>query len=330
MLSRAIQTIHATCKPPPTKQLLSTRQHSLTSFAPLLLPLPNQPIAVLPLGHPWLSLITPTRARFVGFHPNAKIVPACTDSPDSLCTVTALQSISPDEMILAIPSDDTQLEPSIQIVGQFDGSCLREETLGGTGYIVYAIEGGQSRVIACRAVALPQCSDNIEAEIMACLYLVEEVSVLVEQLLASRGLTSKVVIQGDILPVIKYFQFAGRLRRLDMHQPLECIRTTVSLHLPYALFLYLPRVANGIADDLAGQASHFLLARYRSDPATFNRDSGPVSIQPSFPTALFQVGSFHIQCFEQPWMQPTLTLVERPTVKVPLSQPCFDTFLALF
>ena len=162
---------------------------------------------------------------------------------------------------------------------------------------------------------------------MACLYLVEEVSVLVEQLLASRGLTSKVVIQGDILPVIKYFQFAGRLRRLDMHQPLECIRTTVSLHLPYALFLYLPRVANGIADDLAGQASHFLLARYRSDPATFNRDSGPVSIQPSFPTALFQVGSFHIQYFEQPWMQPTLTLVERPTVKVPLSQPCFDTFL---
>jgi len=52
----------------------------------------------------------------------------------------------------------------------------------------------------------------------------------------------------------------------------------------------------------------------RSDPATFNRDSGPVSIRPSFPTALFQVGGFHIQCFEQPWMQPTLTLVERPII----------------
>ena len=87
---------------------------------------------------------------------------------------------------------------------------------------------------------------------MACLYLVEEVSVLVKQLLTSRRLTPKVVIQGDILPVIKYFQFGGRLRRLDMHQPLECIRTTVSLHLPYALFLYLLRVANSIADDLAG------------------------------------------------------------------------------
>ena len=144
----------------------------------------------------------------------------------------------------------THLEPSIQIIGQFDGSCLREETLGGAGYVVYAIESGRSRVIACRSVALPHCSDNIEAETMACLYLIEEVSVVVKQLLSSRGLTPKVVIQGDILPVIKYFQFAGRLRRL-MHQPLECIRTTVSLHLPFALFIYLPRVANGIADDLA-------------------------------------------------------------------------------
>ena len=101
---------------------------------------------------------------------------------------------------------------------------------------------------------------------MACLYLVEEVSVVVKQLLWSRGLTPKVVIQGDILPVIKYFQFAGRLRRLHMHQPLESIRVTVSLHLPGSLFVYLPRVANGIADNLAGQASQFLLARYRSDP----------------------------------------------------------------
>ena len=58
-------------------------------------------------------------------------------------------------MILATPPDDTHLEPSIQIVGQFDGSCLREETLGGAGYVIYAIESGRSRVIACRSVALP-------------------------------------------------------------------------------------------------------------------------------------------------------------------------------
>ena len=104
------------------------------------------------------------------------------------------------------------------------------------------------------------------------------------------------------------------LRRLDMHHPLESIRATVSLHLPCSLFIYLPRVANGIADDLAGQASQFLLARYRSDPSAFNRNAGPVSIKPSFPTGLFQVGGFHIQSFEQPWSQPVLTLVERPSI----------------
>ena len=123
-----------------------------------------------------------------------------------------------------------------------------------------------------------------------------------KQLLAERGISPKVVIQGDILPVIKYFQFAGRLRRVDMNQPLECIRTTVSRHLPHALFLYLPRVANSIADDLAGQASQFVLAQHRRDPANFNRDAGPVSIRPAFPATLFQAGGFHIQCLEQPWV----------------------------
>ena len=99
-----------------------------------------------------------------------------------------------------------------------------------------------------------------------------------------------------------------------MNQPLECIRTTVSRNLPHALFLYLPRVANSIADDLAGQASSFVLAQCRRDPLNFSRDSGPVSIRPAFPAALFQAGGFHIQSFEQPWARPVLALVERPFI----------------
>ena len=168
---------------------------------------PNHTIATLPVAHPWLRLITPSGTRAAGLCPNATITPAETTSNVPLCAVTATQSIGPNELILACPPDEEQSVPSIQIVGQFDGSCLREHTLGGAGYVVYAIERGQSRVIACRAVALPQCTDNIEAEILACLFLVEEVSVLVKQLFASRGITPTVVIQGDILPVIKHFQF---------------------------------------------------------------------------------------------------------------------------
>ena len=110
-----------------------------------------------------------------------------------------------------------------------------------------------------------------------------------------------------------------------MHQPLECIRTTVSRHLPHALFLYLPRVANSIADDLAGQASQFVLAQYRRDPANFNRDAGPVSIRPTFPAAIFQAGGFHIQCFEQPWVHPVLALVERPFIDISPYTPTTDS-----
>ena len=275
---------------------------------------PAQTIATLPLGHPWLRLIAPTKACSAGFRLNAAIQPVFPRSPASVCSVIALQHISPDEVIFADPCDHTQAPPSIQIVGQFDGSHQREELIGGAGYVIYAVEGGQSRVLACRAVALPQCSDNIEAEILACLYLVEEVSTLVKQLLIERGISPKVIIQGDILPVIKYFQFAGRLRRIDMNPYLECIRTTVSRHLPHAMFLYLPRVANGIADDLAGQASRFMLAKFNSDPINFVRNSGPVSIRPTFPISIFQAGGFHIQSFEQPWVQPVFTLVERPAI----------------
>ena len=39
---------------------------------------------------------------------------------------------------------------------------MHEDALGGAGYVIYVIEGGRSRVIACRSVALPHCSDNIQ------------------------------------------------------------------------------------------------------------------------------------------------------------------------
>ena len=84
----------------------------------------------------------------------------------------------------------------------------------------------------------------------------EEMSIVARRIAATEGSFPIVVIQGDILPVVKYFQFAGRLRRLDMTNPLEQIRVTVSLYIPHALFLYQSRVSNIVADNLAGQASN--------------------------------------------------------------------------
>lgn len=169
-----------------------------------------------------------------------------------LCDVIALKPIAINDVILVHPTEYASEPNSIQLVGQFDGSCHRSDKLGGAGYVTYLVRGGESRVMACRAVALPFCSDNVEAEILACLFLVQELCKTARHITATGVISPKVVIQGDILPVVKYFQFAGRLRRLDMTDPLEQIRALVSLDIPQALFLYQSRVANVVADNLAG------------------------------------------------------------------------------
>lgn len=88
----------------------------------------------------------------------------------------------------------------------------------------------------------------------------------------------------------------------------------MSRYFPRALFIYLPRVANCIADDLAGQASRFMLNKYRRDPKGFCRNTGPVSIKPHLPTPLLQAGGFQIQSCEHPWAPRALTLVEKPCI----------------
>ena len=86
-------------------------------------------------------------------------------------------------MILAHPTGLATGTNSVQIVGQFDRSCHRSDMIGGAGYVLYA---GESRVISCRAVALPLCLDNVEAEILACLFLVEELCEVARQITSGR------------------------------------------------------------------------------------------------------------------------------------------------
>ena len=274
---------------------------------------PGHEIATLPLGHPWLGLVCLPPMQTIGLVPNATIRAPESDIQDAPCLIVATTTISQGDMIIAHVAPEPN-RSAIQIVGQFDGSCFHDEQIGGAGYVIYAIEAGYTRVIACRAVCLPTCTDNIEAETIACQYLVDEVADLSQQLLQQRQITPHVIIQGDILPVIKYFQFAGRLRRIDLAHPLESLRTTISRFLPRALFIYLPRVANSIADDLAGQASRFLLAKCQRDGVATLKLTGPISIKPTLPIPLLQVGGFHIQSCEPPWAHRAITLVEKPHI----------------
>ena len=98
---------------------------------------------------------------------NARIVSQTSDTDHPSCTVSALRPIGANEMILAHRPRATAGAAATQLVG----SCHRIEQLGGAGYVLYTVSAGESRVLACRAVAFPNCSDNIEAEILACPFL---------------------------------------------------------------------------------------------------------------------------------------------------------------
>jgi hypothetical protein len=50
-----------------------------------------------------------------------------------------------------------------------------------------------------------------ESRVVSCLFLIEELCEVARPITSVEG-TPKIVIQGDILPVGTYFQFAGRLR----------------------------------------------------------------------------------------------------------------------
>ena len=86
---------------------------------------PQQIIATLPLGHPWLRLISPTSTQTAGLCSNAKLVPRPSDNHTLLCDVVARKPIGFDAMILAHPTGLATDTDSVQLVGQFDGSCHR-------------------------------------------------------------------------------------------------------------------------------------------------------------------------------------------------------------
>ena len=83
------------------------------------------------------------------------------------------------------------------------GCAFQSQKVGGAGYCIYLVCSESVQLLRQRAVGLHQCLDNIVAEVKACRYLVEEIVDVNEY--ASLNLTaSPIVVQGDILPVIKH------------------------------------------------------------------------------------------------------------------------------
>ena len=61
------------------------------------------------------------------------------------------------------------------ILGQFDGGCHSSLAIGGAGYCVYLVYPDAVKLIRWNSIALPNCSDNVVAEVSSCRFLVQEI-----------------------------------------------------------------------------------------------------------------------------------------------------------
>ena len=61
---------------------------------------PEQEIAVLPLGHPWLQLISPPPMRSTNLAPNATIQASELPTPNAPCRIVATTNINPGDIVI--------------------------------------------------------------------------------------------------------------------------------------------------------------------------------------------------------------------------------------
>ena len=148
-----------------------------------------------------------------------------------------------------------------KLLAQFDGSAHRECHIGGAGACLYLIASSGLQLIEWGSLALPRCSDNVEAET----YGAELALRLYEQYV--RKCSEFEVpplpldrIQGDIKPLITHLQFQSRFRRKDLIPIIDRFFKKRSRIAPLSMTEYRPREANFVSDYLAGQGSQKLLS----------------------------------------------------------------------
>ena len=136
---------------------------------------------------------------------------------------------------------------------QFDGSYKPNTKQGGAGIAAFLVAENDMQLVEWQAVAIAQCPDNIYAETIGCQYATA-LAAKWFTLLADDGPT-RVIIQGDILPLIQYLNYNARLRYPGIQHILLDIKRTALQQLPWHTYAYLPREGNMLADYLAGEGA---------------------------------------------------------------------------
>ena len=138
---------------------------------------------------------------------------------------------------------------------QFDGSAHKHTQTGGAGVSLLHVTSSSTSLVQWLSIPLLSCSDNVVAEAHACR---AAINLAFEYYVScmSRGIPiDSVVVQGDILPVINYLQYKGRIKKPAVVAILEQCQQLLAQAPCLFRLVYLPRECNRLADYFAGQAS---------------------------------------------------------------------------
>ena len=354
---------------PSLQRLLTYFDHLLTSQSPDVLP--QQPLRpfdypqctlklpsprLKPLSIPHMLLLTqPLRSS----PPKTRLSLLRLNTSDKLPKTGAVKistTICQDCQQLHIQLDSTQELQQNTVLSldlpsgcpvlliQFDGSCHSHSKAGGAGVAALQVTADDTFLTHWSSTAIPNCPDNIIAEAHAC----RDALSLAARLYAEYPHAfKKIIIQGDILPLINYMNYKGRIRRIEIAQIMEECQLLASQLSDLIQFEYLPRECNCLADYFAGFASAFLLSQPLDTTTSiiaplpysllhkhgFKVDHAEADIgltlneQPQFSwialTQYLRRNSQHVQAWHQyhaRFSQSHLTVHYRPTHSAPLGR----------
>ena len=247
-------------------------------------------LGTISVGHPSLRYLSSeaneTMKMFVPQRPNAQLRPCNCDCDIPHIDIVATELIAEGAAVIVDEGSSTAVEGFLL---QFDGSCRREEGVGGAGYCIFRVRPGELIYVEGGSVALGCCADNVEAEAEAVAAgFTRLLDIIDETLGAAMAWNTPIFVQGDIQPIIRVLAHHGRLRRLDVLQILEPVRFGSAHRCRKVKWIFLPREVNIVADHLAGTATKFALDRLQSGMPIQGHVS--VRIQPPF-EQLLRVGA---------------------------------------
>ena len=138
---------------------------------------------------------------------------------------------------------------------QFDGSAHKNTQTGGAGVSLLHVTPSSTSLVQWLSIPLLSCPDNVIAEAHACRAAINLAFEYYVSCMAKGIPIDSVVIQGDILPIINYLQYKGRIKKPAVVAILEQCQQLLAPAPCLFRLVYLPRECNRLADYFAGQAS---------------------------------------------------------------------------